>query len=161
VDFEFLQPPPDSDLSGNDASCVLRVSNPAGSVLLTGDIGMRVENRLVRTVPEKLKSHAVVAPHHGSRSSSGEDFVAATDPVYVLYATGWANRYGFPADPVADRWREAGAIGLDTAVMGTISLRFLADGRILPPVGYRLENKRFWWHDSGLVEPVHAVSSGD
>lgn len=161
VDFEYLHPSADSALSGNDASCVLRISNPAGSVLFTGDIGTRVENQLVRSKPDKLKSHAVVAPHHGSRSSSGARFVAATDPVYVLYATGWANRYGFPADPVADRWRETGAFGLDTAVMGTISLRFLADGSILPPTGYRLENKRFWWHNSGLVEPVHAVSSGD
>ena len=94
-------------------------------------------------------------------------FVVANDAVgcgvgeFVLYATGWANRYGFPAEPVAERWRAAGALGLDTAVAGTVSLRFLADGRILPPRGYRLENNRFWWHDSGLAQPAHAVSSGD
>lgn len=161
VDFEFLHPSADSGLSGNDASCVLRISNAAGSVLNTGDIGARIENRLVGLVPEKLKSDAVVAAHHGSRSSSGTDFVVATDPVYVLYAAGWANRYGFPAGPVVDRWRDAGALGLNTAVLGTISLRFLADGRILPPEAYRLQSKRFWWHDSGLAEPAHAVSSAD
>lgn len=161
VDFEFLHPPPDSEYSGNDASCVLRVSNAAGSILFTGDIGSRVEYQLVGTVPDKLKSQAVVAAHHGSRSSSSTDFVAATNPVYVLYATGWANRYGFPADSVVDRWRDEGASGLDTAVMGTISIRFLNDGRILPPEGHRLQSKRFWWHDSGLAEPAHAVSSGD
>jgi competence protein ComEC len=161
VDFEFLHPLAEAELSGNDASCVLRISNSAGSVLFTGDIGTGVERLLVRRMPEKLESKAVVAPHHGSRSSSSAQFVAATAPVYVLYSTGWANRYRFPAPQVAARWRAAGALALDTAPMGTIGLRFAADGTISGPTAHRLGNKRFWWHDSGLAEPMHAVSSDD
>ncbi len=161
VDFEFLHPPSGPRLSGNDASCVLRISNRAGSVLFTGDIGTGVERLLVQRMPEKLASRAVVAPHHGSRSSSGAQFVAATAPDYVLYSTGWANRYGFPAPQVAARWLAAGTLALDTAPMGTIGLRFSADGTISGPTAHRLGNKRFWWHDSGLAEPMHAVSSDD
>ena len=107
----------------------------AGSILFTGDIGTAVERLLVQTMPEKLESQAVVAPHHGSRSSSGTQFVAATAPVYVLYSTGWANRYGFPAAPVAERWRAAGALALDTAAMGTIGLRFSSDRNHFRPDG--------------------------
>ena len=161
VVFEFLHPVAEPRLSGNDASCVLRVSNSAGSILFTGDIGTRVEKRLARRLPEKLKSRAVVAPHHGSHSSSGKDFVAASDPDYVLYATGWANRYGFPAAEVAQRWLDAGAVALDTAVLGTIGLRFSANGTISVPTAARLDDKRFWWHDGGLAQPAHAVSSTD
>ena len=161
VDFEFLHPRAEAELSGNDASCVLRISNNAGSVLFTGDIGKGVERLLVRRMPEKLASRAVVAPHHGSLSSSGAKFVAATAPDYVLYSTGWANRYGFPAPRVAARWLAAGAQALDTAPMGTIGLRFSSDGSISGPTAHRLGNKRFWWHDSGLAEPMHAVSFGD
>jgi competence protein ComEC len=161
VDFEFLHPPADTQLSGNDASCVLRISNAAGSVLFTGDIGRGVETRLVGDQTAKLRSSLVVAAHHGSRSSSDNIFVAATLPDYVLFASGWDNRYGFPAPEIAARWREAGAMELNTAVSGSISMRFLADGTLSSPVLHRAANKRFWRHDSGLAQPGLAVSSAD
>ena len=161
VDFEFLHPPAESRLSGNDASCVLRISNTAGSVLFTGDIGRGVEKRLVRDRAAELRSRLVVAAHHGSRSSSDSLFVAASMPDYVLFASGWDNRYGFPAPEVVARWREAGALALNTSVTGSISLRFRADGTLSAPNLHRLANKRFWQHGSGLAQPGHAVSSGD
>jgi competence protein ComEC len=130
-------------------------------VLFTGDIERGVERQLSRLLADKLQSHIVVAPHHGSRSSSSAEFVAATRPACVLYSAGWANRYGFPAPAVAERWRDAGARGLNTTVAGTINFRFGADGVISGPGTYRQDARRFWWHDGGLAEPVHAVSSTD
>ena len=161
VAFEFLHPPAESRLSGNDASCVLRISNTAGSVLFTGDIGRGVEKRLVRDQATGLRSRLVVAAHHGSRSSSDSLFVAASMPDYVLFASGWDNRYGFPAPEVAARWREAGALALNTSVTGSIGLRFRADGTLSVPDLHRVANKRFWQHGSGLAQPGHAVSSDD
>jgi len=161
VGFEFLHPDAADELSGNNASCVLRINNAAGSVLFTGDIEERVEKRLSLMQADKLRSRVVVAPHHGSRSSSSLDFVAVTSPAYVLFAAGWANRYGFPAPAVAERWHDAGAVGLNTAALGAISFRFLADGSVSGPLSHRQAGKRFWWHDSGLAEPAHAVSSPD
>ena len=161
VDFEFLHPSADAQLSGNNASCVLRVTNMAGAVLFTGDIERGVERQLSRSLADKLHSHIVVAPHHGSRSSSSAEFVAATRPARVLYSAGWANRYGFPAPAVAERWRDAGARGLNTTVAGTINFRFGADGVISGPGTYRQDARRFWWHDGGSAEPLHAVSSAD
>ena len=161
VDFEFLHPPADSRLSGNDASCVLRISNVAGSVLFTGDIGRGVEAKLVLDQAEKLHSRLVVAAHHGSRSSSDDLFVATTMPDYVLFASGWKNRYGFPAPEVAARWREAGAQALNTSHNGSIGLRFRADGTLSAPDLHRVANKRFWRHDGGLAQPGLEVSSGD
>ena len=161
VDFEFLHPPAESRLSGNDASCVLRISNTAGSVLFTGDIGRKVEKRLVRDQAAELRSRLVVAAHHGSRSSSDSLFVATSMPDYVLFASGWDNRYSFPAPEVVARWREAGAQVLNTSLTGSISLRFRADGTLSVPDLHRVANKRFWQHGSGLAQPGHAVSSAD
>jgi competence protein ComEC len=161
VSFEFLYPPPGAHLQGNDASCVLRVANAAGSVLLTGDIARQGERALLETGPERLVSTVVVAPHHGSRSSSGPDFVMATQPDHVVYAAGWANRYGFPAEDVAARWRSAGAAASNTADAGTVGFQFRISGEVIGPTHYRRENARYWRHDSGSATALHAVSSVD
>jgi competence protein ComEC len=160
VRFEILHPPQAHRLEGNDASCVLRVANAAGSVLLTGDIGRRVERELVAREPGRLRSDVVLAPHHGSRSSSSETFVAATAPRYVLYAAGWANRFGFPADEVAMRWHAAGARAVNTASAGTVSLSFDPRRPDAVPRLHRTERGRFWSHRGGSAGTGHAVSSG-
>lgn len=161
VDFRFLHPPPGTSENGNNASCVLRVTGRGGSILLTGDIERRVEQHLVTAMPAELASDILVAPHHGSRSSSSAAFVAASSPQYVLYTTGWGNRYGFPASDVDLRWQRVGAVRLNTAATGTIS--FLLDEADVPlrPHCHRVHSRRFWWHHGGSAEGCHAVSSGD
>ena len=161
VAFEFLHPRAADRFVGNNASCVLRIGNDASALLLTGDIEQRVEQLLVARIPERLRSSLVVAPHHGSRSSSSTPFIEATRPAFVLYAAGWANRYGFPADAVDRRWRDAGARGLNTATMGTISFSFHADGTISGPTSHRRATARFWSHTGGSADAQHAVSSAD
>jgi competence protein ComEC len=125
---------------------VLRVSNAVGSVLLTGDIGQRVEQRLVEQVPVDLQTDVVLAPHHGSNSSSGSPFVDATAPRFVVYSAGWSNRYGFPVAAVRERWQRAGAVPLNTAQLGTVSFHFPVAGGLDYPTSYRLANRRFWHH---------------
>ncbi len=161
VRFEILHPVASETWSGNNASCVLRVSNIAGSVLLSGDIEAVVERHLGVRLASRLKSDVVVAPHHGSASSSSAALIAATQPRFVLYPAGWANRYGFPTTEVVRRWRDAGAIGLETARLGHIGFHFSSDGRIVGPMAHRLRHRRFWWHDAGSVDGDLAVSSGD
>jgi len=161
VDFELLHPAEDTHYVGNNASCVLKVSNAAGALLLTGDIERRVERRLVARMPERLRSQVVTAPHHGSASSSGGRFIAASGADFVVYSAGWNNRYGFPKDEVTRRWDDSGAIGLNTASLGTISITFSAERGILAPKAHRVEAKRFWSHDTGSAGQPLAVSSAD
>ena len=161
VTFEFLHPDAGHGFSGNDASCVLRVGNAGGSVLLTGDIEQRVERQLLDRPHARLRSDIVVAPHHGSRSSSAAPFIAATRPLYVLYSAGWANRYGFPAAEVQARWRAAGVRAINTAASGTIRFVISDTGGLSAPELHRHGHRRFWWHDSGSAAAPHAVSSGD
>ena len=161
VVFEFLHPARDAQLSGNNASCVLRVQNDAGIALLTGDIEASVERRLVALHGGRLESDLVLAPHHGSRSSSSQALVDATRPGFVVYTAGWANRYGFPAPSVERRWRAFGAVPLSTVELGTISFHMSSDDGIVGPRAHRHEARRYWWHDSGSAMPSHAVSSAD
>lgn len=112
---------------GNDDSLVLRWSRGASSILLPGDIEAAGERRLLDAgLPGTL---IVRAPHHGSRTSSGEPFVEALYPALVVAGTGDRNRFGLPAPGVRSRWREHGALWLDTAVDGEVVVR--GDGQLL------------------------------
>lgn len=145
VRFEILHPVPDTELQGNDASCVLRVQAGAHSVLLTGDIGVKVERGLVADGAIGRQT-IVFAAHHGSNSSSAPEFVTATQPDYVLYSVGRHNRWRFPRDPVSARWREIGATTLRTDRDGAITFILGGEGGPSPPTRYAQDARRHW-HD--------------
>jgi len=84
----------------------------------------------------------VVAPHHGSLSSSTGDFVRLLSARHVLYATGRDNRWGFPRPEVVKRWREQGATGWDTARDGAVQMHFPADGA---PLRIHTHRRRHYW----------------
>jgi competence protein ComEC len=141
--------------SDNDDSCVLRIEAPGASVLLTGDIERRREDELARRdmlSPVDL----VLAPHHGSRSSSGAALVAATRPRFVVFSAGYLNRWGFPAQQVVRRWSEAGACLLDTAMHGAMVFSTGADGILRLTRRERADGAHLW--TSGAGEAPCAVS---
>jgi len=127
VEFRFLHPPPHFPYLRNEASCVLRVASRYGAVLLTGDIGEVVEQRLLRT-PEVLRADVVVVPHHGSGGASSGGFVAATGARLALVAAGHGNRFGHPREEVVRRWRYQGAEVLATPGSGAIRVWLDAGG---------------------------------
>ncbi len=119
-DFEILHPatgsvPPDD----NAGSCVLRISGAGARLLLPGDIPASVEQALVSR-PDFGPLDLVVAAHHGSRTSSSRRFVEATRPRFVVFSTGFRNRWHFPATEVLERWRGTGACALDTGEQGAL-----------------------------------------
>lgn len=122
VHFEILHPPPYFPDKGNDSSCVLRVEAAKGVALLTGDITEVIEARLLRTAGPKLRADLVFVPHHGSRSSSSIDFVAATGASMAFNSAGRDNSYGHPHPEVVSRWRASGAHWADTAEGGFTSI---------------------------------------
>ncbi len=126
VGFALLHPDRDG-LTGNDASCILRVATGGSAVLLTGDAGAGVEVALAQRLGTGLRSDLLVAGHHGSDTSSAAPFLAAVAPRWVLYSAGFANRYGLPTPKVRARVIAQGAslgIGeLETAALGAIAFR--------------------------------------
>jgi len=142
--FEFLHPQDPGAWSGNDASCVLRVTHAAGSLLLSGDIESAAEYALLREHRAGLRADLVLVPHHGSRTSSTQAFVEQVGPRYALVSSGYINRYRFPREEVVARWEKRGAKVLNTANSGAIHFRMGADGRLYGPESYRETAKRYW-----------------
>jgi competence protein ComEC len=143
VEFRFLTPPGSPTLSENDRSCVLSVTAGRDRLLLPADIERRAERALLRSARTALKADILVAPHHGSRSSSTPDFIAAVGARYVLYPVGYRNRFRFPRPGVVQRYRNSGAVEFATDRHGAISFDLGAGGP-LQPHWQRAANPRFW-----------------
>lgn len=142
AELQMLHPPKDSSLRGNNACCVLRVQGPGGSLMLTGDIERLAEGILLSR-GEGLRSDILLAPHHGSAGSSSVEFIAAVRPSYVLFSTGYRNRFGFPRSEVVERYRAAGSRMLDTARHGAITFKL---GRDTIAVDTYRQSARHYWN---------------
>ncbi len=147
VSFELLYPPPQGGhgSKGNDSSCVLRIVAGGRAVLLSGDIEAAAERELLARVPQQLAADVLVAPHHGSKTSSTAPFVTAVAARHVLFSIGYRNRYGFPHPAVAARYRAAGSELHDTAAQGAITVRLGGQGVVLE--SYRQQARRYWYSD--------------
>ena len=156
VRFRFLYPDAQtlaSGVEGNNASCVLRVEAGGRSLLFTGDITATVERRLVDALGDALASDVLVAGHHGSATSSSAELLDAVAPAWVLYAAGYANPFGFPAEQVQARVRARGIETRDTAVDGAVMLRLGPNGRLAGPWTWRERAARPWTHRPARGEP--------
>jgi competence protein ComEC len=143
VDFEVLHPRgSDGRLRGNNRSCVLRIRNDARAALLTGDIEEVSENMLLSSVREHLRAQVLIAPHHGSRTSSSVSFVDAVRPDVVVFAAGFRNRFGFPKQDIIARYQQHGARILDTARSGAIDIRLQRAAISIHT--HRQAHRRFW-----------------
>ncbi|MEM9385796.1 MAG: DNA internalization-related competence protein ComEC/Rec2 [Pseudomonadota bacterium] len=146
VRFAVLHPA-SSGWKGNDGSCVLRIAvgeeTRERSVLLTGDIQSRAEAHLLQQATSALDVDVLLAPHHGSASSSTSAFVGATTPEHVLFACGYANRWNFPRQSVRARWTRAGAAIHVTASDGALTVT-LRPGEVSRVSGERRRGRRYW-----------------
>jgi len=104
----------------NDGSCVLAIEARGGRALLPGDISASIEQDLAAR-DLGLRSDLIVAPHHGSRTSSSPALVAAVAPALVAISAGYRNRFGHPHSIVVDRYRAVGAQLETTAEAGALT----------------------------------------
>jgi len=140
VRFEVLHPG-SAGWRGNDASCVLRVEG-AFSALLAGDIEAAAEAALVAAHGAELRSDVLVAPHHGSRTSSTPEFVAAVRPAVVVYGAGWRNHFRHPRPEVVARY---GAVDRHvTGERGALGIAPDPESGVLEVRAWRERAARFW-----------------
>jgi competence protein ComEC len=110
VRFEVLHPAPGEHATPakpNAASCVLRIATPRAAVLLAGDIEKAQEAALLRA-QAFLRADLLLVPHHGSKTSSTDAFLAAVRPSVALVQAGYRNRFGHPAPEVVQRYARHG-----------------------------------------------------
>ncbi len=105
----------------NQSSCVLMIDAGGERALLTGDIDVRAERALIDTGRD-LRADWLLAPHHGSRSSSSAIFLAAVRPGAVLYSRGRHNGYGHPHPTVLSRYAAMGARAYDNVETGALRI---------------------------------------
>jgi competence protein ComEC len=124
----------------NNMSCVLRLENAFGSVLLTSDIEARDEQQLLARAPELLRSEVLLVPHHGSGTSSTPAFVATVAAREVIIPVGYRNRYQHPRPDVVARY--AGSRVWRSDADGAVRIE-LSGGVALS--AYRREHRRYWY----------------
>ncbi len=141
VGFTMLAPQ-QAFVSDNDNSCVLKIQAKHGTVLLTGDIEAAAESWLVKTYGETLKAEVLVAPHHGSKTSSTRGFLQAVQPDYVLIPAGYRNQFGHPHKEVLARYRQIQAKYLISADSGAINVKFKNNAFIVQEM--RKTDSKYW-----------------
>lgn len=129
----------------NDDSCVMRISDGKYSVLLTGDISVKVEKQLLidKNTLEQLHSNVIVAPHHGSKTSSSDSFIQKVSPEYVIFSAGFLNQWHMPATTVVNRYKDNNVTIFNTAENGMVQLDIHPDGIHVKP--YRQYFWPYWF----------------
>ncbi len=124
---------PDRDVSAwetNEGCIVARLSYGDISVMLTGDAPIKTEKIILsENKSEQLKSTILKAGHHGSRTSTSQEFLQAVNPEYALISVGKDNKYGHPHQEVLDLLNKFKAQILRTDLLGTIIMK--SDGDML------------------------------
>lgn len=118
--IEFLHPLKADYSSENNNSCVIKISDQKFSVLLAGDIEKSVEQTLA-TSQINLQSSLLIAPHHGSATSSSVQFIEAVQPEFTVFSSGFYNHWGFPRQEVVERYYQKKIKTFNTAEKGQIS----------------------------------------
>jgi competence protein ComEC len=146
VRFDVLGPPreayADARLRENGLSCVVRVSANGRSVLLPGDIEAPQEQSLVARYGDGLRSEVLIAPHHGSKTSSTAQFLAAVHARQIVVTVGYRNRFQHPHAEVVQRVLATGAQVLRTDRQGALALHF--DARGVSVMSFRETVPRYW-----------------
>ncbi|MDP3170512.1 MAG: DNA internalization-related competence protein ComEC/Rec2, partial [Polaromonas sp.] len=147
VDFEVIHPSAGdyaTTQKSNAMSCVLRIFNGSSAALLAGDIELAQEQRLVAAGLD-LKADLLLVPHHGSKTSSSAAFLDAVQPSLALAQVGYRNRFGHPAPPVLQRYRERGIRVLSSPACGAATW---TSGQPDSVSCQRQTGLRYWHHPS-------------
>jgi competence protein ComEC len=151
VRFEMLHPAypsyADASFKDNDRSCVLKVISSHGSVLIAGDIEKGSEEELLARAAHSLKANVLVAPHHGSKTSSTPDFVRQVNPGAAVFTAGYRNRFGHPKPEVLQRYRENGSRIYRSDMDGAVMFEFGAGAGTNAKTWRR--NRPRYWHEQG------------
>lgn len=119
---------PDRDTTGwetNTASIIAKLSYGSTTVLLTGDTPMKIEKFLTKY--DDVNVDILKLAHHGSNTSSAEEFLAEATPEYAIVSAGKNNRYKHPHPAVIERVKKHARYIVSTAEEGRIKFTITKD----------------------------------
>ncbi len=121
---QFLVIPPKSDYNGdpNNISLVCKMDYGSRSFLFTGDIEQERESDILSGGYD-LNSDVLKVAHHGSRTSSSEEFLRAVSPEVAVIQVGEGNDYGLPNDETLEKLSDLGAKVYRNDYLGDIVVR--------------------------------------
>lgn len=118
------------DIDDNNlASIVAKFFDGEIDYMLTGDAPSEVENELIKTYGARLESEILKAGHHGSDTSSSDEFLDTVKPEAAILSLGANNSYGHPKPRVINRLKQRNVQILRTDEMGDI--RLVSDGEFV------------------------------
>ncbi|WP_320827058.1 ComEC/Rec2 family competence protein [Reinekea sp.] len=126
----FIPIPPGLMDTDNNHSCILVYDSGFGRVLISGDAGKRVEYYLLQQYPELFPFDVVILGHHGSASSSAQDWLDANRSALFILSSADRARPRWPAPALLSWFDRTQARLLSTAQVGTIEISFSAQGLV-------------------------------
>lgn len=105
----------------NNMSVVTKITYGNTSFLFTGDSEKEIEKQLLR-VGADISADVLKVGHHGSNTSSTDNFLSAVNPDYAIISSGWDNSFGHPNDNVIERFEKIGIIPYITSINGHITV---------------------------------------
>ena len=165
--IHFLWPKAGNTINNNDHSCVLKITDGQRSVLLPGDIERTTEYAILALPNSKtnLKADVLIAPHHGSNTSSTDVFLKYVAPKAAIFTQGFENRWQFPAKAVTLRYEALNIPYYMTSFHGYLTISFPADSHTYfnqNTTGFTVHSQRFdlnkrWYLDARY--PTHLLLS--
>lgn len=142
--IDVLHPGLAREKNDNNQSCILLIRYRTVSVLLTGDMEVAVESALLQKQAWPRDVTLLIAPHHGSKTSSSAGFVQVVHPRHVVFSAGYRHHFGHPHGSVVARYRQSGADLWSTAESG--ALRFVWDTDLALTIRAQREVVQRYWH---------------
>lgn len=155
VEFSMLHPAQDVSASNiktrtNAKSCVLHIKGKYHSALLPGDIGIRQEDEILQRIGKaKLNADVVVVAHHGSDTSSSQNFVSHLRAQHAIAQSGYLNRFSHPSVLVQNRWADGKALFWRTDQHGAITA---VSKRKELMLSAEAESRKRYWHERPLMQ---------
>lgn len=117
--FSILAPNGDNYKSINDYSIVLRMEYGSNSFLFTGDSEVLSEKEILEK-DYNVQADVLKVAHHGSTTSTSDEFLNAVSPKYAIISCGEDNDYGHPHKEIVAKLDKKGIKILRTDELGTI-----------------------------------------
>ena len=119
----------------NNNSMVCKLNYKSFSMLFTGDIEEKAEQKILNEYGSCnnlniLKSTVLKVGHHGSKTSSSDDFIKEVNPKYVFIGVGKNNKFGHPSKEIISKFENNNVKIYRTDIMGEITILVSESGKI-------------------------------